>query len=168
MAEPVLGVALVLAVLTTGIMTGVFHLYSHTVMPGLGRTDDRTFVGAFQALDRAIVNPLFLAIFLGAFVTAGAALGLSFGVDSRSLLPWLVAAVILYLVVLGVTFRVNVPLNDALKAAGDPDRITDLAATRERFDEPRWRRWNLVRSVSCTAAFGCLAWALVLYGRITA
>src|SRR6266542_2849651 len=59
------GVALVLAVITMGIVTGVLQLYSHTVMPGLGRTDDRTFVGAFQAIDRAIINPLFLATFLG-------------------------------------------------------------------------------------------------------
>lgn len=28
------------------IMAGTFSLYTHTIMPGLGRTDDRTFVGA--------------------------------------------------------------------------------------------------------------------------
>jgi uncharacterized membrane protein len=61
-----------------------------------------------------------------------------------------------------------VPLNDAIKAAGDPDRIPDLAAVRERFNEARWVRWNLARAVATTAAFGCLAWALVLYGRIPA
>jgi len=149
-------------------LTGVFQLYSHTVMPGLGRTDDRTFVGAFQAMDRAIVNPLFLSMFLGAPVLTALALVLSFGDRWRSMLPWLVAALVLYLIVIAVTFRVNVPLNDALKAAGDPDRIADLAATRRDFNEARWVRWNLVRSVTCTAAFVCLTWALVLYGRVTA
>jgi uncharacterized membrane protein len=168
MFEVLRGGALVIAVVTTGIVTGVFQLYSHTVMPGLGRTDDRTFVGAFQAIDRAIINPLFLFTFLGAFGFTAVALALSFGRDSRPLLPWLVAALVLYLAVLVITFRVNVPLNDALKAAGDPDSIPDLAAVRERFDEALWIRWNLVRSVASTVAFGCLAWALVLYGRITA
>jgi uncharacterized membrane protein len=43
-----------------GLVAGVFGLYAHTIMPGLGRTDDRTFVGAFQAIDRAIINPWFL------------------------------------------------------------------------------------------------------------
>ncbi len=162
------GGALVLAVITMGIVTGVLQLYSHTVMPGLGRTDDRTFVGAFQAIDRAIINPLFLATFLGAFIFTGLAVALSFGASSRSMLPWLVAALVLYLAVLVITFRINVPLNDAIKAAGAPDRITDLAAVRERFNEAQWIRWNTVRAVASTAAFCCLAWTLVLYGRITA
>ena len=44
------------------------------------------------------------------------------------------------LLVVGViiTLAVNVPLNDAIKAAGDPDRIADLGAVRRAFDESRW------------------------------
>jgi uncharacterized membrane protein len=60
---------------------------------------------------------------------------------------------------------VNVPLNDAIKAAGDPDRITDLGEVRERFQEARWAAWNVFRALASTAAFGCLAWALVEFGR---
>jgi len=160
------GAALVAATVTMGLMAGVFGLYTHTIMPGLGRTDDRTFVGAFQSIDRAIINPLFLATFVGALVLTGLAAVLHLGADGRSVLPWAVAAFVLYLAVFVITIGVNVPLNDGLKAAGDPDRIADLAAVRERFNEAKWIRWNLVRTVACTAAFGCLCWALVLYGRI--
>jgi uncharacterized membrane protein len=64
-----------------------------------------------------------------------------------------------------ITLAVHVPLNDRIKAAGDPDRIADLAPVRKRFNEARWIRWNIVRTVACTTAFGCLAWALVLHGR---
>ena len=64
-----------------------------------------------------------------------------------------------------MTMVINVPLNDKIKASGDPDRIADLAAVRERFHEARWVGWNLFRAVVSTAAFGCLAWALVLHGR---
>jgi uncharacterized membrane protein len=160
------GVALVAATVTVGLMTGVFFIYGNAIMPGLRRTDDRTFVGAFQATDRAIINPLFLGIFLGALVLTGLAAALHLGEDGRSVLPWAVAAFVLYLAVVVVTMGINVPLNDALKAAGDPDRIADLAAVRERFNEARWVRWNLARTVASTVAFGCLAWALVLYGRI--
>jgi len=39
----------------------LFCLYANAIMPGLGRTNDRTFVGAFGSIDRAIINPLFLA-----------------------------------------------------------------------------------------------------------
>jgi uncharacterized membrane protein len=74
---------------------------------------------------------------------------------------------VLYLVAFAITIAVNVPLNDGIKAAGDPDGIADLAAVRTRFNEARWRSWNLVRVVTSTAAFGLLAWALVLYGQST-
>lgn len=167
MFEFIRGGSLVLAVLTAGMMTGVFLFYSHTVMPGLAKSDDRLFVGAFGALDRAITNPLFLFTFLGALVFSGLAMVLSFGSTSRSMLPWLIAAFVLYFVVVVITFRINVPLNDGLKAAGEVDQITDLAAVREKFNEALWVRWNNVRSVLSTAAFACLTWALVLYGRVT-
>jgi len=155
------GGSLILAVITTGLMAGVFQLYSHTIMPGLAKTDDRTFVAAFQAMDRNIINPLFLSTFLGAFIFSGLATALSFGSATRSLLPWLAVALALYLIVMIITFRVNVPLNDALKAATDPD----LGAVRERFNEALWVRWNHVRSWLSTGAFACLTWALVLYGK---
>jgi uncharacterized membrane protein len=166
MLDVLRGFTLLAATMTTGLMAGVFCHYANAVMPGLGRTDDRTFVGAFQSIDRAIINPLFLATLLGALLLTAAAVALHLGGDGRSVLPWTVAALVLYLALFVVTIRINVPLNDALKAAGDPDRIADLAAVRERFDEARWVRWNLFRAVACTVAFGCLAWALVLYGRI--
>jgi uncharacterized membrane protein len=168
MLELLRGIALLAATMTVGLMAGVFCLYANAIMPGLGRTDDRTFVGAFQATDRAIINPLFLGTFLGALVLTGVAAALHLGRDGRPVLPWVAVAFVLYLAVVVATLAVNVPLNDALKAAGDPNRIADLAAVRERFNEARWIRWNLARAVATTAAFGCLAWALVLYGRIPA
>ena len=48
---------LIAATLTMGLMAGVFGIYSNAIMPGLRRTDDRTFVAAFQSIDRAIINP---------------------------------------------------------------------------------------------------------------
>jgi uncharacterized membrane protein len=53
----------------------------------------------------------------------------------------------------------NVPLNDALAAAGDPDRITDLAGVRAAFTDA-WLRWNGVRTLTSTAALGCIARAV--------
>ncbi|HEX6196626.1 MAG TPA: anthrone oxygenase family protein [Jiangellaceae bacterium] len=154
-------VVLVLATVSTGLMAGVFFAYAISLMPGLARSDDRTFVTAFQNVDRAIVNPLFLSIFLGTLVINVVAGVVHIGGDGRSALPWIVAAAVLYLVVVAITVRVHVPLNNAIKAAGDPDRI-DVAATRVRFTEGRWIGWNAVRTVLSVAAFGCLAVALVV------
>jgi uncharacterized membrane protein len=156
---------LLAATLTTGLMAGVFGLYGHTIMRGLGGTDDRTFVAAFQAMDRAIINPVFMLSFFGALLASGAAAGFSLRGEGRPALPWIATAFALYLLTVIITFAVHLPLNDALKAAGDPDRISDLAAVREHFNESRWVAWNVVRTVLSTLAFACLAWALVLHGE---
>ena len=156
---------LILATMATGFVTGVFALYGNTLMPGLRATDDRTFVGAFQSIDRAIINPWFMSCFFGALILTGLAAVLLFGSSGRAALPWTAVAFLLYLVVVVLTVAVNVPLNDAIKAAGDPDRIGDLAAVRRAFDEGKWTAWNLVRVVLNTSAFGCLLVALIMYGR---
>jgi uncharacterized membrane protein len=153
--------ALLLATMATGLAAGVFGLYQHTIMRGLGQTDDRTFVAAFQAIDRAIINPWFMASFLGAVLLPIAAAALNPG---RAVLPWVLVALALSIAVFAITVVVNVPLNDALKAAGDPARI-DVAEVRRRFDEARWVSWNLVRTIASTAAFASLSWALVALGR---
>jgi uncharacterized membrane protein len=150
------------AVLVMGLMAGVFGLWAHTIMPGLRHTDDRTFVGAFQSLDRAIINPWFMAAFFGALVLTGLAAVLHLSGDKRNVLPWIGTAFVLYLVAVVITLAVNVPLNDAIKAAGDPARIGDLAAVRRHFDEARWSAWNLVRTLTSTAAFGCLVAAAMM------
>jgi len=159
--------SLILAVMTVGAFAGIFGLCSNTVMPGLGRTDDRTFVSAVQAIDTAIINPLFLSTFFGGLVFTRAAAALHLGEQFRSVLPWIVAALVLYFVMVVITVAVNVPLNDGIKAAGTPDTLSGFAEIRQQFHESRWVRGNLVRVVLTTASFGCLAWALVLHGRAT-
>ena len=157
-------VTLIGATLAMGFASGAFVLYAHTIMPGLGKTDDRTFVAAFQATDRAIINPWFMiTAFGGALV-----LTLAAGIASRGTpaLPWVAAAFGLYLVAVIVTIAVNVPLNDAIKAAGNPAHI-DVAQVRARFDEARWATANLVRVLTSVPAFGLLAWALVRLGQAT-
>jgi uncharacterized membrane protein len=156
---------LIAATMTMGIVTGVFQLYSNTIMPGLKHTDDRTFVAAFQEIDKAIYNPWFMSSFFGALILTVLALALHLSGDERSVLPWVAGALVLYTGVFVSTLGVNVPLNDAIKAAGDPDEIADLAAVREQFDEAKWARWNLFRAVASTVALGCLVWALVQHGR---
>lgn len=151
--------ALVAAVITNGLMAGLFAAYSYAVMPGLARTGDRTFVEAMQQMNTAILNGWFGICFGGAVVFAAAAVLLHLG---RPGLPWIVAGLVLYVAVLAVTFAVNVPLNDALLAARD----ADPAAARALF-EGAWVRWNVVRAVLSTAAFGCLTWALLVTRSIT-
>ena len=157
--------ALLAATMTMGIGAGVFQLYTFAIMPGLRRTDDRTFVGAFQQIDRSIIGPWLFFFFFGALGFTALAVALHLGADERSTLPWIGGAFVLHLAVFVITIGINVPLNDEIKGAGDPDQITDLAAVRERFNEAKWVGWNLFRVVASTVSFGCLAWSLVLHGR---
>ena len=163
--DEVRSIVLVLATIATGLTAGVFWSYGNAVMPGLRATDDRTFVAAFQSIDRAIINPWFLGGgFFGALILTAVAAAMHLGDDWRSALPWIVAAFVLHLVVVIITVAINVPLNDAIKAAGDPATI-DVDAVREAFSEAKWVAWNQVRIVLDIAAFAALGIALVLHGR---
>jgi uncharacterized membrane protein len=163
------GASLMAATMSMGFVAAVFVFYSNTIMPGLRDTDDRTFVAAFRSIDEAITNPLFLGFgFLGALLLTGLAGALHLRAGQRSSLPWIAAAFLLYLVAFVVTIAVNVPLNNALEAAGDPDQIADLTTVRNQFDESRWVAWNNARSAVSVVGFGCLTWALVQYGRSSA
>ena len=157
------GAVLVAATVVVGLVAGVFGIFSHTIMPGLRRTDDRTFVSAFQSIDAAIINPWFMAAFFGGLVLTGTAAALLIRSGSGEVLPWIIGAFVLYFIAVVITMAVNVPLNDAIKAAGAPDRIRDLAEVRRNFNEAKWSAWNLARTRISTVAFGCLAWALLLY-----
>lgn len=156
------GATLVAATITTGLMAGLFAAFSYAVMPGLAKAGDLAFVDGMQRINVAILNGWFGVCFGGALVFPIVAALLHRG---RPALPWIAAGLIFYVLTLVVTMAVNVPLNNRLLAAGDPARIGDLAAVREQF-EAAWVRWNVVRTVLCTAGFGCLSWALVLHGRL--
>jgi uncharacterized membrane protein len=144
--------ALVAATITTGLVAGLFAAFSYAVMPGLAGTDDATFVSSMQRINTAILNPVFGLLFGGALVLH---------LRRAPVLPWVVAGVVLYVLVLVVTMALNVPLNDRLEAAGS----ADPGAARAAFEDV-WVRWNVVRSVLSVASFGCLGWALVLHGRL--
>lgn len=149
------------ATMAMGLAAGVFDLYAHTIMPGLRKTDDRTFVASFQALDRAIINPWFIGgTFLGALVLTSGALLADRGNPTA---PWVAVALAGYAVAVVITFAVHLPLNDAIKAAGDPATV-DVSVVRAQFHESRWVAWNLVRALTSTGAFACLTWALIVGG----
>ncbi|MFD2765345.1 DUF1772 domain-containing protein [Micromonospora eburnea] len=154
-------IALLLAALTTGLMAGLFAGFAYAVMPGLSRLDDRAFVATMRSINAAILNGWFALCFGGALVCTLAAVLLHLPAGRRAPLPWLLAALLLYGLVLVVTLAVNVPLNDRLAAGLDATPPADPAALRAVFEEA-WVRWNLVRAVLNTAAFGCLGWALLV------
>lgn len=151
--KPMSTTVLIIATIAAGLVAGLFYAYACSVMPGLARGDDKTYVEAMRGINVAIINPVFMLSFLGAPVLAAVAGLMHLG--SGATLWWIVAAFACLVAMLVVTGVVNIPLNNALDAGGDA-----YAEVRERF-EASWVRWNVVRAVVSSAGFGCLVGALV-------
>lgn len=158
-------VTLISAVMTTGLIAGVFASWSNAIMPGLGEVDDRTFVLAFRALDEAINNPLFLGGFMIALLLIGLSAALHLRTGQRAVLMWVGAALVFYLLTVVITFAVHEPLNEDFRTVAEPDSGAEFAAARAQLDEARWAAWNTVRAVGSTLAFGCLVLASVIRDR---
>jgi uncharacterized membrane protein len=147
------------AVVTVGLLAGLFYSYACSVMPGLHGAADRTVVDAMQHINRSIENPAFFATFMG-----GPALAIWAYVSERKrgtpeTARWVLGGAVLAGVCLAVTFAFNIPLNDKLDKAGDPATIANIAKVRDDFETP-WVIWNIVRTAAVVGALGCLARAL--------
>jgi len=150
-------VALVAAGIVTGLSAGIFAAFQVAVLPGLKQVDDDAFVATFQGINRAIVNPAFLAVFFGAPILIGIATA-GWWQDDRPVAVWLGIALALQVANLAITIGGNIPLNDALAGAGI---VTGPGATaaRSAFEAP-WSRLHTVRtlaSVASTVAIGVAA-----------
>lgn len=156
--------SLIAATVTTGLMAGLFFAFDVAVLPALKHSDDRTLIQVMQRVNVAIVNGWFMLGFLGALLFTGLALALYLASDGGAVVAPLTGALIAYVLVLGVTGKVNIPLNKALEQAGPVGHIADPAAVRQAF-ETRWVPANRWRTLLCTVALGCLAWALVRSGN---
>ncbi|MGY0024372.1 DUF1772 domain-containing protein [Streptomyces sp. cg35] len=161
-AERFTGCVLGAATVAMGLIAGAFYVFSCAVMPALARSDDRTYIEVMRNINDVIQNPVFFLSFFGALLlTALAAWRVRRRPGPRG---WAVAALAVYAAAFVLTSAVNVPLNDALAAAGAPARIADPARVRDAFEGP-WVAWNVVRAVLCTVAMGCLVRGSVRWGR---
>lgn len=157
MTGPQVGV-LVAAILTSGLLAGLFYAFSCAVTPGLARADDATFVTATRATNEAILNGWFALTFFGAPVlTVVALVALLTGSGDVAPAAWSSGAVLAHLATWVITARAHLPLNRAIADAGDS--AATHAAVRAS-SEARWRRWNNVRTLTSTAAFAALVLAV--------
>ncbi|KRF11343.1 hypothetical protein ASG90_16425 [Nocardioides sp. Soil797] len=140
--------ALVSGTIATGLVAGIFVAFWTSIMPGLAKTDDATFVHAMQEMNTAILNPVFLVL----FVLPAPALGVAvFTGPSRA---WVIAALVLYLVCFAITSAGNVPLNDELMEVDPSAGASVVEAGREAF-EATWNRLHVIRTLAVVASFGC-------------
>ncbi|GAB7052128.1 anthrone oxygenase family protein [Catenuloplanes indicus] len=142
---------LVLAGTLTALIAGLFFSFSFVTNRGLGRLGDIGYLRAMQSINVAIVNPVFLAAFLGPLVLLPLALILRLQDGWSAEGGLLLAACALYVVGgFGVTVGANIPLNNRLDAV-DLHSATDAEASSvRRWFEVPWARWHALRTAATT------------------
>jgi uncharacterized membrane protein len=149
-----------ISALGCGLVAGIFFAFSAFVMNALARLPQAQGIAAMQSINVAVINPLFIAVFVG---TAAACVLLAIS----SLLRWhkpgavcLFVGSVLYLVgAFLVTLIFNVPRNDAL-AAVDPASAEGAGLWAGYVSS--WTAWNHVRTLGAMAAAALLTIALCL------
>ena len=146
------------AIVSCGLMAGLFFGWVVSVIPGLAGLSDRHYVATMQSINRAIVNPLFVVFFIGTVIALAAAAVVHFRHGQTRRGWWLASAAVTYAVgVLGVTVARNIPLNDALDTF-DLGAADDAAvAVRRQTYERSWNRWHNLRTAANVVAFSLAA-----------
>lgn len=144
---------LVITTTITGLTAGLFYSWSVSVMPGIGRLGDREFLASFQAMNRAIINPVFMICFLGTAVMLPISTFVNYSQPLSQTFWMLLGATVCYLLgVIAVTFIGNIPMNNALDRLNIASSTTDQLATFRAQFENKWNTLNHIRSVANTAA----------------
>ncbi len=154
-------IGLILDTLLCSLVAGFVFAFAAVTMPGIGTLNDREFLQAFQVMDRVIQNrqPAFMLLWVGSIVTlvATCLIGLRQLAVAEQMVLGLAAVAYLVGVQLP-TLTINVPLNNQLQTL-DVQALDAQALVDARSDfEPRWIRWNTIRTV-----FACLTAGMLIF-----
>lgn len=154
-----LEIGLVVTALLCGLVAGLLYGFAVVAMPGIKSLSDSEFIRAFQVMDRVIQNnqPLFLLAWAGSVLAliATVVLGLA-GLDGTDRVLLIFAAALYLVGVQLPTIGINVPLNNRLQQVEtEGASAAELANARQAF-EPRWNRWNRIRTAMAVAATAIL------------
>jgi uncharacterized membrane protein len=157
-ADGLLFLLTMVAALGSGLVAGIFFAFSTFVMKALERITPASGIAAMQSINVAVINPLFLAVFLG---TTTASVVLVLTAVWRWRAPgseFMLLGGCFYLAgTFLVTLMFNVPRNEALALVESSTPSAD-AAWREYA--AGWKMWNHVRTVAALAAAVYLTIAL--------
>ncbi len=146
--------SLFLAILLTGLSAGLFYAWEVSVIPGTKIISDTSYLETMQAINRAILNPLFFIIFFGSLLFLGIASFPQY-LASVNMKFWLIiASFAIYLIgTFGVTVFFNLPLNEALDLVKLNQLSSEqLEVTRNNY-ELKWNLWHKLRTVCSVASF---------------
>lgn len=159
-------IILILAILFTGLMAGIFFTWSNAVKPGIGKLSDIEYLRAFQSMNRVILNNTFKLIFIGAVLATALVPFFYFHLYPSNIFWLLVSAFIVYWVgAFGITVFGNIPLNEILdKTTLETLSLEELKSLRTSI-ELRWNNLNLLRTISSLLTFSLLVFSYTLMNR---
>ena len=147
----------ILATLGTGLIAGVFFIFSVAIMRALERVPGG--MAAMQSMNVAVPNPMFLGVFLGTGLVCLALAIISVVRWEQPGAMLILAAALLYLIgSIGVTIIFNVPMNNALVAA-DPSSSAGQELWKNYLTN--WTFWNHIRTITSLGAFASFIAALL-------
>lgn len=143
-----------IAIFGSGLIGGVFFIFSNTVMKALGKLPENQGIAAMNSINVTIINRWFFLVFVGTALVCllEAILLLSGEMGASQIYTLLACGSYLFGCIL-VTGAINVPLNNKLVST-DPETSSGKAFWSQYLS--RWTCWNSVRtfaSLSATALF---------------
>lgn len=159
----VLPLVTLITLLCTGLSAGIFFAWTFSVVPGLSRIPDETYLKAMQSINRYIQNPWFFIAFIGPVVLIPLTAYLCYREGRSAESAWIAAAAVIYLVgVFGVTAASNVPMNNKLANVELSEKTSPaLQEVRAEYEKP-WNRSNSIRTFACIVAFALIIFAFIL------
>ena len=150
-------IILATAILSTGLMAGIFFTWSNAVKPGIGKLSDLEYLRALQSMNRVILNKAFIGIFLGAVIAVALVPIFHFKLSPDNIFWILILALVTYWIgVFGITVFGNIPLNEILdKINLESIALEEIKALRTST-EVKWNNLNLIRSISSGITFALL------------
>lgn len=146
---------IIIALLGSGLIAGVFFAFSTFVMNALTRLSPREGITAMQSINITVLNRWFLGVFLGTAIVCFLLLVWSLLFWNREGSEYSLAGSMFYLIgCLMVTGVFNVPRNEILA------QIVASAVESESFWRKyvsEWTSWNHVRTIASLLAMTCFA-----------
>ena len=130
----------ILVILQVGLTAGLLFIFSIAVNPGLARLNEEEYYRAMKFINLAILNPIFLFIFIGPLITMPLLTYISRN-DSKFFILTLFSTILYFLGVLLITSLKNVPLNNKLEKLNS-DEFNDIFLW---YKKP-WNFWHNIRT----------------------
>ena len=156
-------IILAFAILSTGLMAGIFFTWSNAVKPGIGKLGDIEYLKALQSMNRVILNNSFKIIFGCAIITVTLVPIFYLDLYPKKIFWLFIFTLVIYWIgAFGVTVFGNIPLNEKLDKTNVESISTQKIKVLRRSIEFKWNNLNLIRTISSFITFILLIISFIL------